>query len=85
MHLINTAPNPRQLLREIHLIPKDPPRLLVRSQRIQRGADDARIALLVVEDRQRARGHDGREDGQGAQPAVGRGEGGKGAVGAAFH
>jgi hypothetical protein len=85
MHLINTPPNPRQLLREINLVPKDPPRLVVRPQRVQRAADDARVALLVVEDGECASGHYGGEDGERAEPAVGGREGGKGAVGAAFH
>jgi len=40
---------------------------------------------LVVENRERASGHDGREDRESAQPAVGGYEGGKGAVGAPGH
>lgn len=85
MHLINLPPNPRQLLREINLIAQKPPGLLVRPQRVQSRVDDARVGFLIVENRQRASGHDGREDGQGAHPAVGRGEGGEVAVGAALH
>ena len=85
MHLINAPPNPRQLLREINLVAQDRARLLVRPQTVQSAADDARVGFLVVENRQSASGHDGREDREGAQPAVGGDEGREGAVGAALH
>ena len=85
MHLINAPPNPRQLLREINLIPQNRSGLLVRPQTVQSAADDARVGFLVVENGQSASGHDGGEDREGAQPAVGGDEGGEGAVGAALH
>ena len=85
VHLIDTAPNPRQLLCEIDFISQERARLLVRPQTVQSAADDARVGFLVVEDGERAGRHNGREDREGAQPAVRRDERVEGSVGAAFH
>lgn len=85
MHLINTPPNPWYTLRKINLIAQQPSSFFVRPQRVHRARDDGGVGFLVVEDGEGGAYADCGEDGEGAEPDVGSGDGGQGAVGAAFH
>ncbi len=69
MKLVQLAPDPREPVPEVNLLAEDLARFLARAQCIQRGVDDGRGRLLVVEDGERADGYESNEERDSAEPA----------------
>ena len=69
LHLVHVAADPRNLVLEVDFVAENLARLGRCAQRVQCRCDDGRRRLLVVEDGDRAGGHEDDEDGEAAAPA----------------
>jgi len=85
LHLIQLAPNPRNLTGEINLVAEHLPHLRIRPERIHRRSDNGGALLLVVEYAKRRNHHDNNKNGKMAKPAGKGGDGRQSPVGTALH